>query len=271
MSDGHALRARVPGQSVMSDFVSTQRQATPRTRVQRLFGRSPISGENRVRYRGALGELLVGDALDHLGPEWDVLHAVPAYGARPDEGYEIDHLVIGPAGVFTILTKNHPGEEVWVGGNTMTVAGVREEHIDTARAEARSAAALLSAAAGHPVEVHPVLVMVNPTKFQVREQPDGVTVLTSRQLVRWLLKADRVLSGEQVASVSDVADRPSSWRTPSVATQDTEQLHRDFAEFRSEVTIATRRRLLWASLAFVGVCLAVWASVAVIVVRLLLG
>ncbi|MBG6212216.1 hypothetical protein RCH23_000129 [Cryobacterium sp. CAN_C3] len=44
--------------------------------------------------------------LSKLGPEWTVLHAVPVGSGSSD----IDHVVIGPAGVFTINTKNHTGK-----------------------------------------------------------------------------------------------------------------------------------------------------------------
>lgn len=265
MSEGHTLRSRVPGQSVMSDVVESQRLVPERSRSARLFGRSPLTAENRVRFRGALGELLVGDALDHLGPEWDVLHAVPVDAKH----YEIDHLAIGPSGVFTILTRNNPGQEVWVGGDTYLVGGHGEEHVSTARFEAQSAAALLEAAAGRPIAVEPVIVVVNPQKLTIKEQPDDVVVISSRQLVRWLSRLDRRLDGEEVAFISDVADRSATWHTKPTPALDTQQLHRDFAVLRSEVVSASRRRLIWASLAFVALCGVVWAGVASVVVNLI--
>ncbi len=47
-------------------------------------------------------------------PRWRVLHAIPV-GER---GSDIDHLAIGPAGVFTINAKYHAGAKIWVGGDT---------------------------------------------------------------------------------------------------------------------------------------------------------
>jgi Nuclease-related domain len=51
---------------------------------------------------GFLGERLVGEHLGGLGDTWRVLHAVPL-GRR---GKDIDHLVLGPRGLFVINTKH---------------------------------------------------------------------------------------------------------------------------------------------------------------------
>jgi hypothetical protein len=54
-----------------------------------------------------------------LGPSWRVLHSLVV----SEEGTDLDHLVIGPHGVYCINTKNHPGHSVWVAGNTFMVNG----------------------------------------------------------------------------------------------------------------------------------------------------
>jgi len=56
------------------------------------------------RARGATGEEYVGAILDALAPHgWRVLHDI-------DTGRgNIDHVAIGPGGVFTIETKSHAG------------------------------------------------------------------------------------------------------------------------------------------------------------------
>jgi hypothetical protein len=56
------------------------------------------------RDRGARGEEHVGGLLNELLPQgWRVIHdATLGHG-------NVDHILIGPAGVFTIETKSHPG------------------------------------------------------------------------------------------------------------------------------------------------------------------
>jgi hypothetical protein len=265
MSEGHTLRSRVPGQSAMSNIVARQRALARRRRFARIFGMSPLTAENRRIYRGALGELLVGDTVDHLGPSWDVLHAVPADA----NNYEIDHLVIGPPGVFTILTRDHSGQEVTVDGETILVGGHRDDQVKTARFEAESAASLLSIAAGHPVFVQPIIVSVNPKRLLVRSQPTGMSVVSSRDLERFFARLERQLDGPEVAFVSDVADRPTTWHFSPALYQDTTQLRHDFSELRAEVTKAAGRRLLWGALAFVLACGLTWGSVALIVAHVI--
>lgn len=267
MSQSNTLRTRVPGQSAMSEVVRSQKAVRPRSVLAKLVGLSPLSRDNRHPYRGALGELLIGDTLDHLGPEWDVLHGVPVGHGVAD----IDHVVIGPAGVFTIMTKNHTGEEVWLGGQTLLAGGHRQHHVRDALFEASRAASLLSAAAGRPVDVSGVVVIVNPKRMTVRQQPTGVTVVSSLQLVRWLSKRESTLSGTEVAFISDVADRDTTWHSgPTMAmAEDTQQLHRDFSVLRAEVTVAARLRMAWTSIAFLAVFGAAWAGTAFAVSSLL--
>lgn len=257
MSQSNTLRTRVPGQSAMSAVVRRHKGAVRRSRLARILGASPLSRDNRASYRGALGELLIGDTLDHLGPEWDVLHAVPVGRGAAD----IDHVVIGPAGVFTIMTKNHTGEEVWVDGQTLLASGNRQYHVRDALFEASHAAALLSAAAERPVAVAGVIVVVNPKRMTVRQQPEGVTVVSSPQLVRWL-RRERTLSGTEVAFISDVADRNTTWHSAPTTAEDTQLLHREFAVLRAEVTAAARLRMAWATVAFIVLFATAWTTTA---------
>jgi hypothetical protein len=272
MSEARALRARVPGQSVMNQVVSQHQGREPRSSIARLFGASPLDVDDRAPYRGALGELLVGDALDHLGPAWDVLHAVPV----GTDNYEIDHVAIGPPGVFSLLVSSDSGLEVIVDGDAMLIDGQPSDQIKTASFEAERAATLLSEAAERVVRVQPIVVIVNPKRLVIRNQPPGVVVLVSHNLQRWLTRLDRRLDGPEVAGISDVADRPATWQATHVvaldpapiAAEDTARVRRDFAALRLEVTRATRRRALWAALAVIVVCGFTWISIAVMVSRI---
>lgn len=62
---------------------------------------------------GAVGEGRVGAELERLVRRgFRVLHSVPV-GQRDSD---IDHVVVGPPGVFTVNTKWHPEGRIWVGG-----------------------------------------------------------------------------------------------------------------------------------------------------------
>jgi hypothetical protein len=260
-----SLRGRIPGQAAMTEVLAAQAAIAPRSRLGRIFGRGPLTRETRSKYREAIGEALVGDMLESLGPRWDVLHVVPV----DDGANEIDHLVVGPPGVFAIVTENYPGEEVRVDGDSLTVGGRQLDEIANARERGESAAKLLSAAASIPVDVTPILVIVSSTRLALRQRPEGVTVLGSRQLLHYLEKHDRTLSGGDVASVSDAAERDTTWRTSPAQVQDVEQLSRDFGALRAEVDRATRARVFWAIVGFALLAGVIWLATAMLVQHLL--
>jgi hypothetical protein len=265
MPASSSLRGRVPGQVAMSEVVAAQLDVPSRSRLARIFGRSPLTPENRPVYRAALGELLVGDMLDNLGPRWDVLHVVPLDTCERD----IDHLVIGPPGVFTITTENFPGQELKVNGETLSVGSRQFDHIRVARSLGEGAAERLSAAVGRPVEVTPLIVAVTPTKLLLREQPCGVSVVASRGLLHHLERLVPTLSGADVASISDVADRHSTWEMSADSPHDPQKLGDSFAALREEVQDAAEARLFWSIVGLGAVAISVWFGASMIVQHLL--
>jgi hypothetical protein len=271
MSANHLIRGRVPGESIMSEIVMLQRSQPRQSGLAKFFGVNPLAATHRALYSSALGELLVGDSLDNIGPEWDVLHVVPV----DDQSPQIDHLVIGPPGVFTLWTKNFPGQEIVVDGESLLVGGHPVTDIADARRQASSAAELLSAATGLgseveiAVEVEAIIVVVNPKRLVIRKQPTGLMVVSSRQLLRWLTKLDRRLDGAEVAYISDVSDRESTWHSPPEPVQDTQQLHRDFATLREAISNASLVRLAWGALVFIVIAGGIWTAAAMLAEHLI--
>jgi hypothetical protein len=138
---------------------------------------------------------------------WRYLHSVPA-GSR---GSDIDHVLIGPAGVFTINTKNHRGSNIWVGGNTFMVNGTRQPYLRNSRHEALRASRLLSQACGFPLAAQAVIAVIDPRNFTVKVPPGDVAVTTRVQLSRWLAKKPQTLDPAQVEAIFAVARRSSTW------------------------------------------------------------
>ena len=235
------LTQRVPAQAVITQLLDLQKGAPPRTAPARIFGRSPLADEAAPWYRGALGELHVGRLLTKLPTGWHVLHAVPVGKGDAD----IDHVVVGPGGVFTVNTKNHSCQKVWVAGRTFMVNGQKQPHVRNAEHEALRAGRLLTAAAGVAVTVVPVIAIVDPASLTEREKPATVVVLTSSQLVRWLKKRPTVLSPEQVAALLTAASHPGTWHASPPAAQDTSGLQASFTEVDKEVRQARSVRRLW--------------------------
>lgn len=111
--------------------------------------------EERDYQVGADGEEMVARRLRALDARWHVIHAVPV-GCR---GADIDHVVVGPPGVFTLNTKHHPRGRVWVGRGSVVVNGRATAYVRATRVERSRVARLLGAACRFRVEVRPVLVV----------------------------------------------------------------------------------------------------------------
>jgi hypothetical protein len=196
-----------PGAAARDQALAKRGEAPVRTLFARMLG---VHTEERAWRIGADGEELVAAQLARLGPAWKALHAVPV----GDRGSDIDHVVIGPGGIYTINTKNHPGASVWVGGNTVMVNGSKTGYVRNSRFEAQRAAELLSARVGVRLHVTGLIAMIcDREKFTVKSQPPGgdVHVLTRRKVADWLSHRGTVLSPEQVAAVFEVARRSTTW------------------------------------------------------------
>ena len=265
MAVSTSLRGRVPGQAVINNIVVAQDSVPPRSSAARFFGASPLASSTRGLYRAALGELAVGQMLNQLGTQWDILHAVPV-----DElSGQIDHLVIGPGGVFALFTENYPGQEIRVVGDTMTIAGRVVDDIPAVRRLADSAADRLSEAAGRSIRVEPVIVVIDSTRLLLRDQPEGIFIVDSRHLLRLLTGVDRTLAGSEVAYISDVADRPSTWQSNFTSPERALQLSRDFAALREQVRSAAQLRVAWGLVGFVALCAIAWSVTVALTEQLL--
>jgi hypothetical protein len=201
------LAANRPGAAAREQAVALREAAPVRTFVARLMG---VHTEEAAWRKGYKGEEKVAAELAKLGPRWKVLHAIPV----GDKGSDIDHLAVGPAGVFTINAKHHPGGKVWVGGNTIMINGTRVPYIRNSRHEAARAGRLLSAASGLPVEAVGIVVPVGAEEFTVREAPADVIVINRRRLAPLLAKRAEILSDQAIELIFEVARRLETWQTP---------------------------------------------------------
>jgi hypothetical protein len=255
-----SLRTRIAGQRAMREVVDAEAAARPRTRLERLFGIRALSPAARRAYDTALGDAAVGPALEQLGQRWDVLHDVPVGGGRT-----IDHIAIGPGGVFAVRAVHCAGADVVVEGAALTIGGVaRDDLVELAESSATAQRLLAEAtAASAPapdvpvpalhVPVRALFVVVDAARIVTRVPPDGVQVIQLPHVRRTLGHARPRLPGDVVASISDLADRPTTW--PVGRDDDAEQLHREFQWIRDRVRVALRRRMGWAIAVFaVGAC-----------------
>ncbi|WP_404442515.1 NERD domain-containing protein [Microbacterium marinum] len=234
----------VPAAAVKAELLRVQESTKPRSRGARLFGRSPLTADSRPWYLGALGELDVARRLAHLGPEWVVLHSVPV-GTR---GSDIDHVLIGPAGVFTLNAKHHAGGRVWVGSQRLMVNGQKTDYLRNARHEASRAERLLRTALGEEIKVRAVVVIVGASSVTYRNRPAGVSVVTAPQLLRWLRKQKTILEPAEVSRIAETASRDATWSAePGPIAEESA-----FAALQRDVEAARRVRITWGAAVGVG-------------------
>jgi hypothetical protein len=196
------------GDTLVGRSAGSRRVAEPvRSRFARFLG---IHAHERASNRGANGELLNGWWLGRLPDGWQVLNDVPL----GDAGANIDHLVIGPRGVFTINTRNLTGK-VWVGSKSILHNRRRTDFLAKASAEARLASRLLSAAIGRPVEVRGVLAILCDD-WTVKQRPADVYVDATRGVKDWMLRQPVILRAQEVIELAVAASKPGTWIDPSL-------------------------------------------------------
>lgn len=202
------LAERLPGAAARAEAVRLRKERPIRTAVARVLR---VHTDERAWRIGADGEEKVAVRLAKLAkrdPQWRFLHAVPV-GER---GSDIDHLVIGPPGVFTLNAKHHPGAKIWIGGDTFMVNGQRQAYVRNSRFEARRVAKLLSAATGAPVVAVGVIVPVGAAEIRVKKLPEDVKVVNRMRLVRWLESMPPVLPPEHIDALFNAARRSTTWQ-----------------------------------------------------------
>ena len=153
---------------------------------------------------GIEGEKVVGQFLERLRESgYQVFHDL--IGA----GFNVDHVVIGPAGVFTVETKtwSKPARgdaKITFDGEQITTAGRAPERNPVIQARAQSAwlKGLLSESTGRTFEVFPVVVFPGWYIEQSSECLRSIWVLEPKALAKFLANAPQRLEPEEVKLAS---------------------------------------------------------------------
>lgn len=155
------------------------------------------------------------------GARWRILHSVPmAFADGPtSEVIVLDHLLIGPPGLFVIEVVNAPGGRATVedhrleaGGSTVDLDRLRRigtevgDRVSIALAHAAGATETLD-----PPAVHPVVAVVGAI-LSGTGRPRGVAVTRLGQLPRLVNAFGTPLSDLAVEQTHEVARRSATWR-----------------------------------------------------------
>ncbi|MFC9131629.1 nuclease-related domain-containing protein [Streptomyces sp. NPDC057099] len=173
----------------------------------RLLDRWRPESEIRSWSDGLTGERITGKRLNSLRSRgWFTLHAI-----QWASGADIDHLAIGPAGVFSINSKRHRGKAVWYGDSAITVNGSVQRHIAVSQSEARRVSRALSRSCGIDVPVRPVISVVHAAKLTVKNANPPVLVLAVEHLDRVLSGLAPMFDADRVAHIYGAARDARTW------------------------------------------------------------
>lgn len=125
-----SLASNAPGAGLKIQAVGLQESAPIRTFFARVLG---VHTNERAYRMGEKGESLVAAQLAKLPEPWRSVHSIPV----SERGTDIDHVVIGPAGVFNLNSKHHKNASVWVAGNAFRVNGNPVHYLRASRSEGR--------------------------------------------------------------------------------------------------------------------------------------
>jgi hypothetical protein len=150
------------------------------------------------------------------GSRWRILHSIPM--SVGGETVILDHLVIGPPGVFVVEVRHEPGGKVHASTSGLEIDG---KHVDLARIRTigeevhERLAEAIAVAAGFeevldPPPVTPVIAVVGATIVN-HSRPRGVIVSRAGDLARAMRARGDRLTPAAVEETFAVARRSDTW------------------------------------------------------------
>jgi Nuclease-related domain len=234
-----SMRDRIAGELLMLKVVTNHLQRTQQPKLARFFGVPPLHADDLSWFTGALGERVVAQTLSGLPGGWYAFHSLPIGSDDSD----IDHVVVGPAGIFTINTKHHRGKKIWVGGGTFMVNGQRHSYIRNAEHEAARLTRVVRGKLPVAPAVRPIIAVVGSESITVKSAPRDVHIDGGRTVLRWLKKQRAILSPDAVEQIAALLDDPTTWRL--VEPLNREVLSSRFDQLVNEVERARSIQTAW--------------------------
>jgi hypothetical protein len=156
--------------------------------------------------RGERGELRVAEVLDDLRRyEYRLFHDVVR------DGFNVDHVVVGPGGVFAIETKfrSGTGEITFRNGEGLFVGGFPEEKdsLNQARASAAEVNRLIKETCQMDVWVKPVVVFVGEWRVRNDWRTTDARVFTPVGLANHIVNQQPSLTRREIDLIASHLER----------------------------------------------------------------
>ncbi len=217
--NSYAARRAMPDPASLADWddflrsggssYEAQRTVTGiRALIDRMLGRSHEDVARRLECDA--DELLAQELvrLAALDPRWGFLQL-----ARSEPGLAaLQHMVVGPGGIYLLNARNHPGAKLFVEGDTFLVNGHDRPYVSFSRVQASTAGELLSRDSGLDLGVTGVIVPIKDRRLTIQQSPDDVEVIERNGLADWLLNQPESMAEQEVVKGFKVARDATSWR-----------------------------------------------------------
>jgi hypothetical protein len=196
------LGQAAPGMAEPVDPVDPSSEPRTRRPVAALLSTAKrlSSRTERADYAATKEELRITAELDDLPSGWFVVRPIDL-GALVSQDGEIDHVVVGPGGVFTIHLEHQPAAKVWVSEHKVTINGRDSDRMSQARFGARRTGGLLTTLCGFDVTVQSVLILIGAATVHTLSQPAELHVRTQHDLRDWLCMQPRRLNPGTIAAI----------------------------------------------------------------------
>lgn len=216
----------VSGGASASDKGKELKSNAAAARARRQAGGPVKRGQSETAYKkqakaweaGSVGEERAARKLDLLRKYgFTTLHDVLL---EPGKNWNLDHLVVGPAGIFFVDAKNWRGTVTvrngqvwrrWYGGPSQ---GVKNENMEREVNKVRGMASHASARLG--TKVTPVICLAGAKSrhFDGVEKAGGVLIVSVDQIAPWLRDSPVVLAPELVKMNATIAAKLFPPATP---------------------------------------------------------
>ncbi|OIQ77157.1 TM2 domain protein [mine drainage metagenome] len=194
-SDNDNLINRLPGASCMEHILQMRM--------------NDVNSEIESWVSGIKGEQETANYLTQLDSQWHTLHSIPV----GESGKDIDHLVLGPGGVYVINSKNHTGANALVSGPNIIIGRHPWPEPASALKDANHVAEILTAAVGFPVATTGVVSLVGVNKLTLGDEYPFATVLHAKGVTKLMRqpRTNQNLSQVQIEALYAAAAKSSTW------------------------------------------------------------
>jgi len=240
--EAESMQGRVGGQLLLASIIAEREKKGPQTRSDKFLGRH-IFNEKYLYglFWQALAQKNVSDQLDQSGENWVVLHDVPLPGGTS----VISNLVLTSTSVFAVSVLRAFGQPIRVSGRDLRMGKHDSPFLRVMEDEARMASQILTEAAGHPVEVHPILCWLDVGLINIPIAPVDVILTHFDHLLDVIKNAPAALDSEAVNGLKRIVLQPSLWSSTPIESTDSGAVLDDFSSIFADMEQMNRTRKRW--------------------------